>query len=224
VRQNGMMSPRHVHAIVGAGLLCAAVAGCGTVAASAPAAGQAAASAPAASAASASAVGCATVNQATVVTIHRTMRLVEPARVGPYTMTQRKPTLVRAIFSDFCKLVAHPYRSNRPVNCPAAFGLDYSGTFYAGQRKLATFVYGASGCQTVQVTAAGKSTFTMVMGSTASAAPQLENDMAAVLGLPQSAVYGPGGQQINPGGPMKAATKLRQVARLVEVELAVLDP
>jgi hypothetical protein len=140
------------------------------------------------------------------------MRLVEPAHVGPYTMTQRKPALVRALFSDFCKLVAHPYRSNRPMNCPAAFGLDYAGTFYAGQRKLATFVYGASGCQTVQVTAAGKSTSTMVFGSTASAAPDLENDMAAVLGLPKSAVYGPG-QQINPGGPMKAGMKLRLPAR-----------
>jgi hypothetical protein len=153
-------------------------------------------------------VGCASVSQATVVTIHRTMRLVEPAHVGPYTMTQRKPALVRALFSDFCKLVAHPYRSNRPMNCPAAFGLDYAGTFYAGQRKLATFVYGASGCQTVQVTAAGKSMSTLVFGSTASAAPHLENDMAAVLGLPESAVYGPG-QPINPGGPMKAGTKLR---------------
>src|ERR1035438_992703 len=213
-RQSGMMSPRHVHGSVGAGLLCAAVAGCGTVAASTPAAGQAAASvsaaaasAAAASAAAASAVGCASVSQATVVTIHRTMRLVEPAHVGPYTMTQRKPALVRALFSDFCKLVAHPYRSNRPMNCPAAFGLDYAGTFSSGQRKLATFVYGASGCQTVQVTAAGKSTSTMVFGSTASAAPYLENDMAAVLGLPKSGVYGPG-QQINPGGPMKAGTKL----------------
>src|ERR1035437_10308081 len=147
VRQSGMMSPRHVHGIVGAGLLCAAVAGCGTVAASTPAAGQAAASV---SAAAASAVGCASVSQATVVTIHRTMRLVEPAHVGPYTMTQRKPALVRALFSDFCKLVAHPYRSNHPVNCPADFGIDYTGTFYAGHRELATFVYGASGCQTVQ--------------------------------------------------------------------------
>jgi len=121
-------------------------------------------------------------------------------------MTQRKPALVRALFGDFCQLIAHPYRSNRPMNCPAAFGLDYSGTFYAGDRKLATFVYGASGCQTVQVTAAGKSTFTMVAGSAASAAPHLETDMAGVLGQPKSAIYGPG-QQINPGGPMKTATK-----------------
>jgi hypothetical protein len=153
-------------------------------------------------------VGCASVSQATVVTVHRTTRLVEPAHVGTYTMTQRKPTLVRALFGDFCKLVAHPYRPNHPMNCPADFGLDYSGTFYAGQRKLATFGYGASGCQTVQVTAAGKSTFTMVSGPTAAAAPQLETDMAAVLGQPESAVFGPG-QTINPGGPMKAAAKLQ---------------
>ncbi len=132
------------------------------------------------------------------------MRLVEPAHVGTYTMTQRKPALVRAIFRDFCQLVAHPYRSNRPMSCPNAFGLDYSGTFYAGPRKLATFVYGASGCQTVQVTVSGKSTYTMVFGPTAAAAPHLETDMAAVLGLPKSAVYGPG-QQVNPGGPMKSA-------------------
>jgi len=185
-----------------------AVAGCGTVAASAPAAGQAAATVSAsasASAAAVSAVGCASVSEATVVTIHRSMRLIEPAHVGTYTMTQRKPALVRAIFSDYCKLVAHPYRSNRPMNCPDAFGLDYSGTFYAGQRKLATFVYGASGCQTIQVTAAGKSMYTLVMGSTAAAAPGLENDMAAALGQPKSAVYGPG-QPVNPGGPMKSGT------------------
>jgi hypothetical protein len=134
------------------------------------------------------------------------MRLMEPAHVGTYTMTQRKPALVRAIFSDFCKLVSHPYRSNRPMNCPAAFGLDYTGSFYAGQRKLATFVYGASGCQTIQVTAAGKSMYTLVMGSTASAAPGLETDMAAALGQPKSAVYGPG-QPVNPGGPMKSGAK-----------------
>jgi hypothetical protein len=209
VRQSGMMSQRQVRGIVIAGLLGAAVAGCGTVSASTAASGQAAAANPPASSASASAsaapaVGCASVSQATAVSVHRTMRLVEPARVGPYTMTQRKPALVRALFSDFCKLVAHPYRSNHPVNCPADFGIDYTGTFYAGHRELATFVYGASGCQTVQVVAAGKSKFTMVFGSTASAAPHLETDMAAVLGLPKSAVSSPG-QQINPGGPDKAA-------------------
>jgi hypothetical protein len=205
VRQSGMMSQRQVRGIVIAGLLSAAVAGCGTVSASTVASGQAvAANPPASSASAATAVGCASVSQATAVTVRRTMELVEPARMGRYTMTQRKPALVRALFSDFCKLVAHPYRSNHPVNCPADFGIDYTGTFYAGHRELATFVYGASGCQTVQVVAAGKSKFTMVFGSTASAAPHLETDMAAVLGLPKSAVSSPG-QQINPGGPNKAA-------------------
>jgi hypothetical protein len=205
VRQSGMMSLRHVHGIVGAGLLCAAVAGCGTEVASTPAAGQVAASVSASS--SAPAVGCAAVGEATTVTIRRTSRLVEPAHVGNFTMTQRKPALVRALFGDFCTLVGHPYRGNHPTDCPAAFGLDYSGTFYvAGQRKLATFVYGANGCQTVQITASGKSTFTLVFGPTAATAPQLENDMAAALGQSKSAVFG-SGPQVNPGGPMKTATK-----------------
>jgi hypothetical protein len=207
VRQSGMMSQRQVRGIVIAGLLSAAVAGCGTVAASTVASGQAAAANPPASSASAApaaaAVGCASVSQATVVTVRRTMNLVEPARVGPYTMTQRKPALVRTLFSDFCKLVDHPYHAVHPISCPASFGIDYTGTFYAGHRELATFVYGASGCQTVQVIAAGKREFTMVFGTTAATAPRLQADMAAVLGLPKSALVSPG-QQVNPGGPNKA--------------------
>ena len=37
-----------------------------------------------------------------------------------------------------------------------------------------------------------------------SAAPHLQADLAAALGLPKSTVFGPT-QQINPGGPNKAA-------------------
>jgi hypothetical protein len=204
VRQSGMMSLRHVYRIAGAGLLCAAAAGCGTQVAPTGASGATSAAGPAAG--SAPAVGCAAVGEASTVTIHRSMRLVEPARVGPFTMTQRKPALVRALFSDFCTLVDHPYRGSHPMDCPAAFGLDYSGTFYAtGPRKLATFVYGASGCQTVEITASGRSTFTLVFGPTARTAPKLETDLAAALGQPRSAVFGPG-QGVNPGGPMKSAT------------------
>jgi hypothetical protein len=196
-----MMSQRQVRGIVIAGLLSVAVAGCGTVSASSVASGQvAAANPPASSASAATAVGCASVSQATAVTVRRTMELVEPARMGRYTMTQRKPALVRALFGDFCKLVDHPYRAVHAISCPASFGIDYTGTFYAGHRELATFVYGASGCQTVQIIAAGKREFTMVFGTTAATAPRLQADMAAVLGLPKSAVSSPG-QQVNPGGP-----------------------
>jgi hypothetical protein len=185
-------------------VLCAAVAGCGTVNATTAASGQAAVSA-AASASSSSAGGCASVSQATSVTIHRSTAVIQPARVGSFTMTQRKPALVRALFSDFCKLVAHPYRGNHPMDCPASLGISYSGTFFDGQRKLATFDYAASGCQNVRVAEAGKSTFTLVFGSTAAAAPHLENDMAAVLGQSKPEVYG-AGQTVNPGGPMKKAS------------------
>jgi len=200
-RQSGMMSSRHVRGIVVAGLLCAAVAGCGSTVATTPASVQAAQTAPA--------VGCASVSQATTVTIHRTMNTVEPTRAGAVATTQRQTALVRALFSDLCEVVAHPYTAKGPIHCPIAFGLAYTGTFYDGNRKLGTFTYAASGCQNVRVNAAGQSKYSMVTGSAASAAPHLETDMAAVLGLPKSAVFTPTQQQINPGGPNKPAKNLR---------------
>jgi uncharacterized protein YceK len=207
VRQNGMMSPRQVRGTVGAGLLCAALAGCGSVvAATKPAAPAAQTAAPAAH--TATAVGCASVNQATTVTIRRSIRLVEPIRANALSVTERKPVLVRALFGDFCNAIAHADTPRTLVNCPDDFGLDYSGTFYDGSRALAKFVYGASGCQTVSITAGGKTRATMVFGTAAAAAPHLQADMVAVLGLPKSAVYQPQ-SQINPGGPNKPANSLR---------------
>src|SRR5205807_7456947 len=101
------------------------------------------------------------------------------------------------------------------------FGMSYAGTFYDGSRALASFVWGASGCQTLAVTVNGKRQFTMLYGSAAAAAPRLWADMAAVLGVPKYAVSSP--QTVNPGGPRKLSRQGRQVARLVQVELAVLD-
>ena len=200
VRQNGMMSSRQLRGIVVAGLLCAAVAGCGSTVATTPASVQAAHAAPA--------VGCASVNQATAVTIQRTRDLIEPDRAGAAATTQRKTALVRALFSDLCKVVAHPDTVRTGMNCPMAIGLAYTGTFYDGNRELVTFTYAASGCQSVRVNATGQSKYSMVTGSAASAAPNLETDMAAVLGLPKSAVFSPT-QQINPGGPNQPAKNLR---------------
>jgi uncharacterized protein YceK len=200
VRQNGMMSSRQLRGIVVAGLLCAAVAGCGSTVATTPTSVQAAHAAPA--------VGCASVNQATAVTIQRTRDLIEPDRAGAAATTQRKTALVRALFSDLCKVVAHPDTVRTGMNCPMAIGLAYTGTFYDGNRELVTFTYAASGCQSVRVNATGQSKYSMVTGSAASAAPNLETDMAAVLGLPKSAVFSPT-QQINPGGPNQPAKNLR---------------
>jgi putative Mn2+ efflux pump MntP len=200
VRQSGMMSSRQVRGVVVAGLLCAGVAGCGSTVATTPASVQAAQAAPA--------VGCASVNQATTVTIHRALNSVEPTRPGAVATTQRKTALVRTLFSDLCQVVAHPYTVKGPIHCPVAFGLAYTGTFYDGNRELATFTYGASGCQSVRVNAAGQSKYSMVTGSAASAAPDLETDMAAVLGLPKATVFIPL-QQVNPGGPNKPARALR---------------
>ena len=199
LRQSSMMTQRQVRGIVAAGLLCAVLAGCASASSGTV---YAAKTTVPGTTMPATSVGCDSVNQATVVTIRRAIRPVEPVRAASLAMTQRKPALVRALFGDFCKIVAHPYVPKTPVPCPAAFGLGYTGTFYDGNRELGTFVYGTSGCQTVTVTAAGKTKHSLVMGPAASAAPHLEADMAAAMGLPRTAVYGPP-QQVNPGGPDK---------------------
>src|SRR5438132_6861298 len=210
MRQNTMMSPRQVRGTVLAVLLCSALAGCGSVTASAPAgagatssasatsAAQAASSAPAspgaassAPAAAATATGCASVNQATSVTVHRILHLVEPTRASALAKTQHNVTLVRALFGQFCAALSHPSSAKGVVRCPADFGISYLGTFYDGQRTLARFVYGVTGCQVVSLTTDGKTTSTMVLGAAATAAPKLRAAMAAVLGVPSLAIAQP---------------------------------
>ena len=133
------------------------------------------------------------------------MHLVEPTRMGALSMTQHKTALVRALFGQFCSAVGHAVTEKGMVHCPADFGISYSGTFYDGSRTLAKFVYGASGCQTVSITADGKTQSTMVMGSAAAAAPKLEADMAAVLGVP-AVDAGPAAVAGQPGRPEQAVT------------------
>jgi hypothetical protein len=214
MRQSTMMSPRHVRGTVLAVLLCSALAGCGSVAASAPAgagatssaaatsAAQAASSAAASSAAAspgaassapaaAAATGCASVNQATSVTVHRILHLVEPTRAAALAKTQHNVTLVRALFGQFCAALSHPSSAKGIVRCPADFGISYLGTFYDGQRTLARFVYGVTGCQIVSLTTGGKTKSTMMRGAAATAAPKLRADMAAVLGVPSLAIAQP---------------------------------
>jgi hypothetical protein len=189
-------------------VLSSALAGCGSVTASAPAGAGATSSAPATSSAQAAssaaaspasspapapaaATGCASVNQATSVTVHRVMHLVEPTRAGALSKTQHNATLVRALFSELCAAVSHPSTAKGTVRCPADFGISYLGTFYDGSRTLARFIYGASGCQIVSLTAGGKTKSTMVLGAAAAAAPKLRADMAAVLGVPALAIAQP---------------------------------
>jgi len=206
VRQNTMMSPRQVRGTVLAVLLCSALAGCGSVTASAPAGAGASSSAPATSSAqgsspaqaassapagAASATGCASVNQATSVTVHRLIHLVEPTRAGTLTKTQHNAALVRALFGQLCNAVAHATPVKGIVHCPADFGISYTGTFYDGSRTLATFIYGATGCQIVSITADGKTRTAMVLGAAAAAAPKLRDDMAAVLEVPRLAIAQP---------------------------------
>jgi len=188
-------------------LLCSALAGCASATSSAAAGGTAASSAAATSSAASSAaapspaaaVGCASVNQATSVTVRRTMHLVEPTRMGAVSMTQHNAALVRALFGQFCSAVGHAVTATGAVHCPADFEISYAGTFYDGSRALAKFVYSASGCQTVSMTADGKTQSTIVFGPASAAAPKLRADMAAVLGMPMS-MLAPPQSQVNPGG------------------------
>jgi hypothetical protein len=214
LRPSTMMSPRQVRGTVLAVLLCSALAGCGSVTASVPAgagatssapgtsAAQAASSAPASSgasssssatpAAAASATGCAGVDQATSVTVHRVLHLVEPTRAGTLSKTQHNATLVRALFRQLCAAVSHPATAKgATLHCPANFGIAYLGTFYDGSRTLAKFNYGATGCQLVSLTVDGKTRTTMVVGAASAAAPKLRADLAAVLGVPRLAIAQP---------------------------------
>jgi len=136
-------------------------------------------------AAVAAAAGCSDVSQATSVSVHRVLHLVEPTRLGTLSKTQHDTTLVRALYSQLCAAITHPAKIKGTLRCPANLGISYVGTFYDGSRPLATFVYGASGCQTASLSASGKTKTTLMVGSAAAAAPKLQADLAKVLGLPR---------------------------------------
>ena len=126
--------------------------------------------------------------------MHRTLHLVDPVRAGALSMTQHHVALVRALFGQFCNVIGHAATARGIMHCPADFGVAYSGTFYDGSQPLAKFVYGASGCQTVSLTADGKTQSAMVFGAASAAAPKLRTDMAAVLGVPASMLAQPQSQ------------------------------
>ena len=193
--------------LFGAGLLVTAVAGCGSVVASDSAADPAAAGGTTTATTATTAapqVGCASVGQATAVSIRHLLHLMAPVGSNPLaTTTYREPAKVRALFGQLCAAVTHPAPAHL-MHCPADIGTEYLGTFYDGTRKLATFTYSASGCQRASVTAAGKTLSTMVYGRAAAAAPHLAADLDVLVGGPKPGQMQPQGG-INPGGPNKPA-------------------
>jgi len=138
------------------------------------------------------------VNQATWAIVTRHVLVREPVNGGTRTYTQRHATRVRALFGDFCAALAHADVPQAPIDCPADFGTSYTGTFYDGQRTLATFIYNVTGCPRLQLTASGRTRATFLLGKAAAAAPHLKADMAAVVGLPESQVYGAPSQTLSP--------------------------
>ena len=206
------MNQSRIRGLATAGLLCAGLAGCGTVAATTPPATIPPAGQGGATATAAPEVGCASVSQATTVSIQRHTVAAEPVSAGARAVTQHDVTLVRALFGDLCAAVTHADNPALPISCPADFGNSYTGTFYDGQRLLAAFLYSVGGCPRVTVTAAGKTQGTTLIGRAAAAAPHLKADLAAVLGLPESQVFGPGTQtqiiQVTPSTLRQAAPAL----------------
>jgi hypothetical protein len=191
VRQTRMMDPRLLRGLLGTGLLCAALAGCGSVVASGPSSAGAAPAATTTAPAPVPQVGCASVNQATAVSIRRSMRLMAPVGTNPISTTiYQHAAQVRALFGQLCAAVTHPAPA-QAMHCPADFGNEYVGTFYGGSRVLATFTYSSSGCQRVSVTAAGKTLATMVYGRAAAAAPRLAIDLVVILGAQPPGVMQP---------------------------------
>ncbi len=166
-------------------------------------AGTAGSSAGSSAAAVADAAGCADVSQATSVAVHRVLHLVEPTKQGALAKTQRDPALVRALYSQLCAAITHPAKLKGTVRCPANLGVSYAGTFYDGSQALATFSYGASGCQTASLTAAGQTRATLMVGSASAAAPKLRADLAKVLGLPSLVIAQPKSGTSMGGGPAK---------------------
>jgi hypothetical protein len=188
-RPTGMTNHGRIRGLVAAGLLCAALAGCGAAAAS-----TTSATAPAVGGARQTPFpesGCASANQATSASVERHLQAVGPLSVGTRTVTQHNTTKVRALFRDFCAALATAGLPHPGFDCAAReFGSTYTGTFYDGQRVLATFIYSLRGCPQISLTALGHTRATFVLGKAAAAAPHLKSDFAAVLGLPESQVYG----------------------------------
>jgi hypothetical protein len=190
-RRTGMMNQRRIRGLATAGLMCAALAGCGTAMATTTPSGAGARTV-------APEVGCHSVNQATSVTVLRLLLVSEPINSRTRMVKQRNARLVRALFGDFCAAVSHPPIRQPIPFCPIDLGTSYTGTFYDGQRVLATFLYHVSGCPRVSITAAGKTKSVLLLGSAAAAAPHLKADMAAVLGVSVKQVYGAETQTIAP--------------------------
>jgi hypothetical protein len=190
---------REVLGLIGAALLVAALAGCASATTSAPAPAVTATAA----AAAAPQVGCASMNQATAVTIRETIGVVEPTTSPAAGTTYRQAAQVLALFGQLCAAVTHPV-ATMLMHCPDDIGTSYLGTFFDGSRALATFTYTASGCERVSVTAAGKTQSTMVYGRAAAAAPHLSTDLGVLVGTPKPGVMQPQGG-VNPGGPDDSA-------------------
>jgi len=182
------MSMKQKYATALCTMSLAVCAGCGTQAAVAGTTAGGASGAAAGTAAAAASVACADIGQATKVFTLRQMHLVDPNRMSSLERTDTDPGQVRALLTDFCAVVTHP-APRGTYNCPADNGIGYSGTFYAGDRVLTTFVYSLTGCPSVTLRSGGMAWSSLVAGPAYQAAAGLEPDFATVVGIPVRRLY-----------------------------------
>ena len=126
-------------------------------------------------------VGCASVGQATAVTLRQTSRLPKALPKFSSGTTYRQADQVRALFGQVCAAVTHP-AATMLMHCPVDLGTSYLGTFSDGARTLGTFTFASTGCERVSFTSAGKTMTTMVYGRAAAAAPHLLADLDVLVG------------------------------------------
>jgi hypothetical protein len=123
---------------------------------------------------------CGNVARVTAVQVRR-----DPLWV-PLPPANPSVAAVRRLYHDFCAIAGHP-TDMAPGDIAGGTPL-YLGVFYAGDRQLATFSY-ESGHLGLFIGPAQVQT--SIAGSAAAAAPSVDADFAAVLGLSPDAVDNP---------------------------------
>jgi hypothetical protein len=140
--------------------------------------------------------------------VRRTVELARPMR-EILLATERHAPVVRRLYHDMCLIAAHP--ANLPpgatLSCPDDFGLTYSGVFEAANRTLATFIYNASGCNALTLSAGPNQASSLIWSKAALAVQtSLDAGLATAFGVRADAIH----QYTFPRRKPPTAAELRQ--------------
>lgn len=152
--------------------------------------------------------GCGNLARPSVMQVRRTVELARPMR-EILLATERHAPVVRRLYHDMCLIAAHP--ANLPpgatLSCPDDFGLTYSGVFEAANRTLATFIYNASGCNALTLSAGPNQASSLIWSKAALAVQtSLDAGLATAFGVRADAIH----QYTFPRRKPPTAAELRQ--------------